>query len=220
MTNETQRTRQSLVDKLHRLGYEMPETEVFPPALAMAAMIKAKTLQPHLLVHENCLPDLGVQSVRSDATADCVILGDATDNFSYANMNAAFRVLIKSGGDLYTLGRGKYYREDEELTLDVGPFAAALEYATSKEAIVVGKPSKDFFHAALRDMRVEAEDAVMVGDDVASDVGGAQAAGLRGILVRTGKFTVADETHPRVKPDGIVDNLAAVVGEILARESA
>ena len=170
-----------------------------------------------MLVHENCLPDLDVHAVRSDAAADCVILGDATDNFSYANMNAAFRVLVKTGGDLYTLGRGKYYREDDELTLDVGPYTAALEYATSKEAIVVGKPSSDFFHAALRDMRVEAEDAVMVGDDVASDVGGAQAAGLRGILVRTGKFTEADERHPRVKPDGIVDNLAAVVREILAR---
>ena len=177
-------------------------------------LLAAKNLHPHMLVHENCLPDLDVQSARSDA--DCVILGDATDNFSYANMNAAFRVLTKTGGDLYTLGRGKYYREDEELTLDVGPYAAALEYATSREAIVVGKPSKDFFHAAVEDMRVGAEDAVMVGDDVASDVGGAQAAGIRGILVRTGKFTEADERHPRVKPDGIVDNLAAVVGEILA----
>ena len=179
-------------------------------------LLAAKNLHPHMLVHENCLPDLNVPSGRSDAAADCVILGDATDNFSYANMNAAFRVLIKTGGDLYTMGRGKYYREDEELTLDVGPYAAALECATSKEAIVVGKPSKDFFHAALRDMRVEAEYAVMVGDDVASDVGGAQAAGLRGILVRTGKFTEADERHPQVKPDGIVDNLAEVVVEILA----
>ena len=170
--------------KLHRLGYEMPEAEVFPPALAMAAIARAKNLRPHMLVHPNCLPDLGVQSADPDA-ADCVILGDATDNFSYANMNAAFRALIKSSGDLYTLGRGKYYREDGELTLDVGPYTAALEYATSKEAIVVGKPSKDFFHAALLDMRVDAGDAVMVGDDVVSDVGGAKAAGLRDVVSRS-----------------------------------
>ena len=186
MTNETSRTRQSLVAKLHRLGYEMPESEVFPPALAMAAIARAKNLRPHMLVHPNCLPDLGVQSADWDA-ADSVILGDAADNFSYANMNAAFRALIKSGGDLYTLGRGKYYREDGELTLDVGPYAAALEYAASKEAVVVGKPSKDFFHAALMDMRVDAGDAVMVGDDVVSDVGGAQAAGLRDVVVTRSK---------------------------------
>ena len=40
------------------------------------------------------------------------------------------------GAPLFSLGKGKYYREDGELTLDVGPFAAALEFATGKEAQV------------------------------------------------------------------------------------
>ncbi len=89
---------------------------------------------------------------------------------------------------LYSLGKGKYYREDGELTLDVGPFTTALEFATERPAKIVGKPSAEFFNAALADMEVEASEAVMVGDDVVSDVGGAQSCGIRGVLVRTGKF--------------------------------
>ena len=50
------------------------------------SLLAAKNLNPHMLVHENCLPDLDVQPARSDVAADSVILGDATDNFSYANM--------------------------------------------------------------------------------------------------------------------------------------
>ncbi len=216
VTNETQRTRESLVGKLHRLGFDMPEEEIFPPALAMAAIIKQKGLRPHLLVHENCLPDLGVASCI-DGSANCVVLGDATDSFTYPSMNAAFRTLIRGGADcaFYSLGKGKYYKEDGELTLDVGPYAAALEFATGRSATVVGKPSGEFFHTALQDMGVAADEAVMVGDDIVSDVGGAQAAGLLGVLVRTGKYTPGDENHPVVKPDRIVDNLAKIVDEIL-----
>ena len=89
---------------------------------------------------------------------------------------------------LYSLGKGKYYREYGELTLDVGPFAAALEFATEKTAKIVGKPSGEFFKTALADIGVEAAEAVMVGDDIVSDVGGAQACGIQGVLVRTGKY--------------------------------
>ena len=55
----------------------------------------------------------------------------------------------------------------------------------------------------------------MVGDDIVSDVGGAQAAGIRGVQVRTGKFRPTDENHPLVKPDLIVDNLKGLVDIIL-----
>ncbi|HTZ88603.1 MAG TPA: HAD-IA family hydrolase, partial [Solirubrobacteraceae bacterium] len=90
---------------------------------------------------------------------------------------------------------------------------AALEYATRREAVVVGKPSEDFFAAALADM--ELEQAVMIGDDVEADVGGAMAAGLPGVLVRTGKFR-QDALPQEVTPTAIVDSVADVP-ELLAR---
>merc|ERR1712029_407645 len=219
VTNETQRTRASLVEMLYENGYSMPEADVFPPALAMAAIIKEKSLRPFTLVHPNLSTDLPVivakQAVAAGSEYNCVVIGDAVGEFSYKNLNEAFQIITNTGCPLYSLGKGKFYREDGKLMLDVGPFAALLEFATEKPAIIVGKPSQDFFLTALKDMNVEANSAVMIGDDIVSDCGGAQSCGLQGVLVRTGKFRQTDENHPKVKPDVIVDNLAMAVDMIL-----
>lgn len=55
----------------------------------------------------------------------------------------------------------------------------------------------------------------MVGDDLISDVGGAQNCGIRGVLVRTGKYRPSDEDHPEIKPYLIADNLSEAVDHIL-----
>ena len=174
----------------------------------MASVVSKQSLNPYYLVHPNCLGDL--PKVDKPDEFDSVVIGDAVDGFSYKNLNKAFQLIMK-GCPFYALGKGKFYQEDGELTLDVGPFTAALEFATEKSAIVVGKPSKDFFQAALDDMKVSPEEAVMVGDDIVSDVGGAQSCGITGVLVRTGKYRPTNENHPTVKPDKIVDNLKEIV---------
>ena len=127
---------------------------------------------------------------------------------------------MKTGGDLYSLGKGKFYREDGELTLDVGPFTAALEFAIEKDAVVIGKPAADFFLTALSDIAMmngcNPDEAIVIGDDIIGDVGGAQNCGIQGVLVRTGKYRPSDENHSRVTPDCIVDNLAHFVNILLA----
>ncbi|XP_056004921.1 uncharacterized protein LOC125660289 [Ostrea edulis] len=212
-TNETTMTRTMLTEKLHKLGFTMNEKEIFPPIPAVCKVLQKRNLRPHLLVHPKAAPDFdGVDTVNPN----CVILGDATTEFSYHNLNKAFLTLMAMKEPvLFSLGLGRYYREDGELTLDVGPFTKALEFAADVKAEVVGKPSPTFFNSVLEDMDVGAENAVMVGDDIVSDVGGAQACGMLGIQVRTGKFRCQDENHPTVKPDAFADNLLAAVNLIL-----
>ncbi|WP_287323374.1 HAD-IA family hydrolase, partial [Mesorhizobium sp.] len=77
---------------------------------------------------------------------------------------------------------------DGELSLDAGPFVAALEFASLKRATVLGKPSSEFFLSALASMDCPPDQAIMVGDDAEADIAGALSAGLSGaLLVRTGK---------------------------------
>lgn len=92
--------------------------------------------------------------------------------------------------------------------MDIGAFVAGLEYVTGTEAVVMGKPSKDFFETALQSLDLRPEDAVMVGDDIESDIGGAQRAGIRGILVRTGKFRDELVARSKVEPDAVIDSVA------------
>ena len=92
--------------------------------------------------------------------------------------------------------------------MDIGAFVAGLEYVTQKEAIVIGKPSKDFFDLAVEDMGLPVGEVVMVGDDINSDVGGAQQAGLKGVLVKTGKYREQLVRHADVPPDLVIESVA------------
>jgi len=220
VTNETQRTRKSLVAMLHSNGFEMSLEQVFPPCIAMASIIKSEKLNPYFLVHPNCMEDLldgssNAEDPQEDVEYDSVILGDAVEGFNYKNLNQAFQIIMKKSCPFYSLGLGKYYREDGDLTLDVGPFTKAIEFATDASPTIIGKPSPHFFKSALDDIGIKAEEALMVGDDIVSDVGGAQACSMSGVLVRTGKYRTTDENHPNVTPDKIVDNLATIVKDLL-----
>ena len=111
---------------------------------------------------------------------------------------------------------GKYYQNFGELWLDVGAYAEALRYATQAEPYVIGKPSEDYFQTALKTLDAKPEETLMIGDDIESDVHAAQKLGIRGCLVRSGKYRAErDEQHPKFKPFQIVDNLKQIVDQVL-----
>ncbi|ODM97635.1 Phospholysine phosphohistidine inorganic pyrophosphate phosphatase [Orchesella cincta] len=218
VTNETQVTVEKTVEKLTKLGFTgICPSSIFAPAPAVAAHLRENSLRGYLLVHPNVLPQFeGVETTEPN----CVVVGDAAEHFNYERLNQAFRVLLSLRDKeepmrLFSLGKGRYYKEEDGLCLDLGPFTAALEYATGAQAQIFGKPNATFFQAALKDLSLSPEEVVMIGDDIVGDVGGAQGAGLRGVLVRTGKFRASDENHDTVKPDAIVDNLSQAVELIM-----
>ncbi|XP_049420134.1 phospholysine phosphohistidine inorganic pyrophosphate phosphatase [Epinephelus fuscoguttatus] len=212
-TNETQATREKFVAKLQRLGFDISVSEVFSPAPAVVAVLKERGLRPHLLVYDALLPEF--DSVDK-SNPNCVVIGDAAEYFSYQNLNEAFRVLVGLEKPvLFSLGQGRYYKETDGLKLDVGVYMKALEYACDLKAEVVGKPSPTFFQSVLNDMGLQPHEAVMIGDDLVNDVGGAQHCGMKGVQVRTGKYRPSDERHSTVTADSTVDNLAQAVDMIL-----
>ena len=122
-------------------------------------------------------------------------------------MNRAFHWLL-DGADLVALQKNRYWKREGELVLDAGPFVAALEYAANVEATVVGKPSTAFFGLAVESVWLRPEEVGMVGDDLVNDVGGAQAIGCRGVLVRTGKYRAGEEVGGAVTPDAVLESIA------------
>jgi ribonucleotide monophosphatase NagD (HAD superfamily) len=114
------------------------------------------------------------------------------------------------GAALIALQRNRYWETAKGLSLDAGPFVAALEYATGLEAEVMGKPSGAFFELALGELGVSADQAAMVGDDVEADVAGAMDAGLAGILVTTGKYREDLVRESGIEPTAVADSIADV----------
>jgi ribonucleotide monophosphatase NagD (HAD superfamily) len=108
--------------------------------------------------------------------------------------------------------RNLYWRTEEGLQLDAGAYVAGLEEASGASAVVCGKPSPTFLAEALATLGTDGSRTAMVGDDIVNDVLGAQAAGLIGVLVRTGKFASADLERTAGTPDHVIDSIADLPG--------
>ncbi|MDU6414261.1 HAD hydrolase-like protein [Mixta calida] len=88
--------------------------------------------------------------------------------------------------------RNPWYFRAGKTWLDSGAFTLALETATQRQAVVTGKPSPVLFNSALASMGLDKSQALMVDDDVTTDIVGARAIGLPTLLVGSGKFRPDD----------------------------
>ncbi len=207
VTNTTRKPRRAVFERLREMGFEMGEGEILTPATAAAGLMEGKTCLP--LVDESLLEDLeGVK--LADDRPDYVLVGDLGEGFTYGRLDRAFRCLM-DGAELVALQKNRYWKTEDGLSLDAGPFVAALEYASGKQATVVGKPEGRFFWSALEDLGLEADEVAMVGDDPESDVAGAKWAGLKAVQVRTGKWRRGDDVR---EADLILDSIANLPGAI------
>lgn len=210
VTNTTTRSRGQLATELRGHGFELDEDEIQTAAGAAVRALRGRrvlALTMHALVH-----DLeGIELVGEGA--DAVLLGGADETpetnlvFSYMNLARAFGEL-DAGAELYCLHRNKWWQTKRGPLLDSGAFVAGLEYASGAQAIVLGKPSPAYFAAACEALDADPSLTWMVGDDVESDVVGAQGVGMHAVLVRTGKFRPDAVDRLRSQPDGIVSSLA------------
>jgi phospholysine phosphohistidine inorganic pyrophosphate phosphatase len=209
VTNTTSRSRPATLEKLRRLGFSLEDEDLMTPAaLAVRHCLDEGRRRVSLLMNDEVKGDFAALD-EDDDEPEAVIVGDLGEEFAYPVLNRAFRHVM-AGAELVALQRNRFWQQADGLSLDVGPFVAALEYATNREAYVVGKPAPTFFSEVLRDAGFEADAAAMVGDDIETDVGGAVGAGLAGILVRTGKYRADAVASSGIEPTATVDSIADV----------
>jgi HAD superfamily hydrolase (TIGR01458 family) len=217
VTNTTARPRRLILERLERLGFAVDPSELSTPAaLAVRRCRERGHRRVALVMNEDVKEDFA-ELEEVGAGAEAVVIGDLGTDFGYGVLNLAFRQLM-DGAELIALQKNRFWMTPDGLSLDVGPFVAALEYAARRDALVVGKPAREFFAAILAGIPAEPGAAAMVGDDVESDIGGALGAGLAGVLVRTGKYREDALEASGVEPTAVVDSIADVP-ELLARDS-
>lgn len=205
VTNATHRPRRELTAHLETLGFRAEQDRIFTPATAVAERLRTEGLSCFPLVEDALLEDLEGVLITGDSPG-CVLVGNVGKGFTYGRLDTAFRHLM-AGAELIALSKNRYWqRAGGELALDAGPFVAALEYASGKSATGVGKPERAFFELALRNLGLPPDTVAMVGDDPELDIGGALAAGLRGILVETGRYRPGAELPTR--PDLVLESVA------------
>lgn len=127
--------------------------------------------------------------------------------FDYDELKAA-AMAVRSGVFFAATGRDPTMPMPDGLWPGTGSILAAIETAGGRRAVVAGKPERPIFEAGVRVLGLPGGSKVaMIGDRVDTDEGGAQRAGLDGILV-TGNDSAA---APDVTPDHEIGRLADLV---------
>lgn len=205
ITNATHRPRRAVATHLKTLGFPAEEGRIFTPATAVVERLKDEGIECYPLLVDALLEDLeGIPTTGN--SPGYVLVGNLGEGFTFGRLDAAFRHLV-AGAELIALSQNRYWQTaGGGLSLDAGPFVAALEYASGKRATCIGKPERAFFELALENLGLPAEAVAMVGDDPELDIRGAQGAGLRSILVETGRHRPGNE--PSTRPDLVLESVA------------
>lgn len=210
VTNTSTLARDSVAGKLRRLGFDAAPGEIVTAPLAARAYLERQgATRCALLLAEDARRDFPAAIQTDIEAADYLVLGDIAAAWSHECLNRLFNRMMQ-GARLVAVHRNRFWQTATGLDMDIGGLVAALEYCTGQTAAVMGKPAPEFFRAALADLGLAAEQAVIVGDDIDTDIGGGMAAGLRGVLVRTGKYREAYAAASAIKPDAVIDSVAGL----------
>lgn len=209
LTNTTMKSRFHLRQKLAQMGIHVAEKEIFSAAYAGAQFVRQRPgATCHLLISEAAKSEYaGLESAAE--RVDYVVAGDLGEALGFSHLNAAFQRLYH-GAQLIALQKNRYWISDAGVTLDAGAFVALLEYAANTSAILIGKPAPGFFRMALQDLNLPAENVMMIGDDIESDIAGARALGICSVLVQTGKFRAQDLERNDIQPDLILPSIQSL----------
>jgi HAD superfamily hydrolase (TIGR01458 family) len=208
ITNTSTQSRSSLCAKLRRMGFEVNPAEIFSAPQAAYSQILHDTPDAacHFLLTENVREDFtGLREVSLEE-AEVIVLGDIGPAWTYELLNRIFNRLM-NGASLIAVHKNRFWQTETGLRMDIGGFVQALEYCSGVVAKEMGKPSRAFFLSAVVDMGLSPREVAVVGDDIDSDIGGAQQAGMWGVLVRTGKFRQEYINVSTVLPHWVIDSI-------------
>jgi HAD superfamily hydrolase (TIGR01450 family) len=210
LTNNSTGTRKEVYRKLKRLGFAFEMDEVLTSSYLTARYLSRRFGEARFnLVGESGLRhELEAAGHHVSEKPQVVVVG-LDRRLSYRKLDDALRFL-RAGAALVGVYGGAVYMAEKGPALSAGPIVKALEFASGKRAAMVGKPSPRMFRLALQLANEEASRAVMVGDQIETDILGARRAGVHTILVLTGVETQASIAHSETKPEMVIRNVDAL----------
>jgi HAD superfamily hydrolase (TIGR01458 family) len=151
-------------------------------------------------------------SMMNFENPDAVVVGDMGKDWNFDVINSIFKYVIE-GADFIAMQKNRFWKTPEEgLLIDAGAFVTGIEYAAQKNATLIGKPSPIYFKSGLKMLGYQEETKfIMLGDDLESDITGANNMGSESILIYTGKTQYPLSTNSKVQPTYEAKDLLEVI---------
>jgi len=206
VTNTTSLPHRALADDLRERGYLEQASELVTPVTVARRVLPDRGHARGILHAERAARE-DFAWFQDDPEGPAVLLATEAHDLRIADLEPSFRRILE-GAAFYTLQRNRYFKKGDALVTDLGPVAAFLGYAAGREAETLGKPSVLLFDSVAKEAQVSRAEIVMVGDDAEFDVSASVALGMRGVLVRTGKFRPEDAARFTPRPTAVLDSVA------------
>ena len=212
VTNNSTDSAETVHSNLIEFDIPVKKDEVLTSGLLTAEYLRQK----HGRVSYFLVGEIGLESEMkrfghrrtTGETADFVVVG-LDRKFTYDKLDHASRV-ARNGARIIATHRSRLYMYKAGPAAAAGPLVTAIEYASQKRAIVVGKPSPLMFKIALERADCKKGDAVMVGDQLETDIRGAENAGIDSILVTSG-VDKSPGSHTPLAVISNVDEIASLI---------
>ena len=223
VTNNTKKPSKTFYDFLASQGFNFSFDRYLDPLMLLESCVKKEGVAAYGA--EEFLVTLQKMGYTLDYEKPSTILVAIKENFN-AEEYAQMIEFLLSGASLVGMHETSIYAKNNKRYPGVGAILKLLEFATSVEYEVVGKPSVAFYYEALKrlqkqDSKAEFKGIKMISDDVKGDLGGAKELGMRSIFVTSGKYKTAEEIVPflkdRLKPDAVFSNMQDILdkGELI-----
>ncbi|MDP4098622.1 TIGR01457 family HAD-type hydrolase [Paenibacillus sp. P96] len=224
VTNNSSRTPEAIANMLRGMGIEAAGEEICTSAQAAAAYVSRQRSGAKVY----CIGEDGLQQALIHAGLQLVeeqpdyVVQGIDRNFTYVKLSAAMNWIMQGASFIMT-NPDFQLPSHEGLTPGAGTIGAAIEAASQTKPVVIGKPSSILMDYALRLLGVRAEQAVVIGDNMLTDIAAGAAAGCRTALVMTGVTTHANmDMHIQlagIRPDYVCGSLSELWGSGLRLEN-
>ena len=212
-TNTDSKAPKTILKILKKYGFILNKHEIFTPVIALKEfLLKYKDKKSYLVTTEEVAQEfIEFPQVRGSEIPDFVIIGDFHDNWDVNRLNLAFNYVLK-GAKLLGMQGNKYYLDrNGEPVIDTGSFVQMIANAANVIPKIFGKPSKDYFIQALNKINLTPDETLVIGDDLESDIQGAINAGIKGILVKTGKGQYYKSSDNKIKPHTVLNSFSSIL---------
>lgn len=222
LTNVGRLSSRQVNQSLLKAGFDIPVDRVYTAGAAAAAYIQNRLPGARCFV----ISEGGAQedfiarglNVTNNPPIDFVAVG-ADRGMTFKELNFATK-MVKEGAPLICISGSRdypgIYLGDEDTFIGERSIVAAIEHATGVKAVTVGKPLPEILVETVKSLGRNISDAVIVGDNLNSDIAGGNAAGMTTILVQRGPDNIVEFESGELdtKPTLIVNTLDELISKL------
>lgn len=217
VTNNTKKASKVFYEYLQSIGFNFDFSSYLDPLMILESRVEKEAVAAYGA--SEFLDVLVEMGYRLDYENPKTVLVAIKEDFTH-NEYAQMIDFLLNGASLVGMHETSIYAKNSKRYPGVGAVLKLLEFATSVDYEVVGKPSIAFYQEALNRIKSQKSDAdfsdiVMISDDVKGDLGGAKEMGMKTIFVTSGKYKSEKEIVPFLKEELRPDEVYGDMQDIL-----